>query len=94
MGADRGYAWLGQTKEKKKNPPPPYDMLWGMVLLYVHYAGGKKEAAQMCEMDYNSFRRLLKKSPRDWREEQRQAIVKGLGISKKDYAEAWAKYAQ
>ena len=87
----RGEAWLGLKDKSKKVPA---DWLRGLILDRVETIGDRQKAAAACGIPYNSFRRLLKKSPRDWQEEQRQAIVKGLGISKKDYAEAWAKYAQ
>lgn len=89
----RGTSWLNLDSAKKA-PPPAIDWLRAIILDRIECIGDRKEAAEACGMKYDSFRRMLKKSPRDWREEQRQAVIKGLRISKKDYAEAWAKYAQ
>ena len=89
----RGTSWLNLDGGKKA-PPPATDWLRAIILDRIESLSSRQEAAEACGMKYDSFRRMLKKSPRDWREEQRQAVIKGLRISKKDYAEAWAKYAQ
>ena len=94
MSETRGYAWLGQGKAKKPAQPPPVDWLRAIILDRIESMGDRKEAAEACGMKYDSFRRLLKRSPREWKAEQLQAVITGLQISKKDYTEAWARYAQ
>lgn len=89
----RGSSWLGLDKAEKA-PAPSVDWLRAIILDRIESIGSLKVASELCEMKYDSFRRLLKKSPLDWKEEQRQAVRKGLRISKKDYAEAWSKYIQ
>lgn len=95
MGDNRGQAWLGLGDGKSsKNPPPATDWLRAIIFDRIESIGDRKEAAALCGFKYDSFRKLLKKSPLEWKEEQRQAVKNGLRISQKDYLEAWAKYAQ